>query len=74
MKTLKFKTKISKNKILIPLEVQSELDLSDNESISVILLLDNTEEQDEVIMREIEAKNFFKGYAATDSIYDNDES
>jgi len=72
MKALEFKSKIKGNRILIPTLIQKELMTNNEKNIRVILLFDDPEINDETLFREAAKEYFLKGYADSDSIYDND--
>ena len=69
MKALEFKTKIKNNKIPIPTRIQ--LILKPNQNIRVIVLIDDSEIYDDMIFQYSTTSQFLKGYANSDSIYDN---
>ena len=71
MRTLEFKTKIKNNQIQIPTSVQSELRTNNDKDIKVILLLEDTDNYKDYLIRKTESSQFFKGYSDSDSIYDN---
>ena len=72
MKALEFKSKIKENQISIPKKLQSELNTNRHKNVRVIVLVDETEviEEDEFFEETIQDQ-FLKGYADSDSIYDN---
>ncbi len=72
MKALEFKSKIKNNKILIPVEIQSELKNNDKD-VRVIVLVDDSDIYDDLIFQQTAQSQFLKGYADSDSIYDNYE-
>ncbi|NOX87247.1 MAG: hypothetical protein GXO86_15040 [Chlorobi bacterium] len=72
MKALEFRSKIKGNQILIPTAIQKELITNDEKKIRVIVLFEDPEVNDETLFREAAEKYFLKGYADSDSIYDND--
>jgi hypothetical protein len=69
MKALEFKSRIKNNQILIPVKVQSEL--KTKKDIRVIVLFDDSEESEDLVFQDNTAKQFLKGYAESDAIYDN---
>jgi DNA polymerase III psi subunit len=71
MKALEFKIRIKNNRIQIPLRIQSELKINQDKDVRVIVLFDDSEKSDDLIVQEATAAHFLKGYADTDSIYDN---
>lgn len=72
MRALEFKSKIKNNQIEIPAKLQSELRAKQNKNVRVIVLIDDTEVYDDLILQETTQSQFLKGYADSDSIYDND--
>jgi hypothetical protein len=72
MKALEFKSKIKNNKILIPVKIQSELKNNDKD-LRVIVLVDDSDIYDDLIFQQTAQSQFLKGYADSDSIYDNYE-
>jgi hypothetical protein len=72
MKALEFKSKIKNNKILIPVKIQSELKNKDKD-VRVIVLIDDSDLYDDLIFQQTTQSQFLKGYADSDSIYDNYE-
>lgn len=71
MKALEFKSKIKNNQIQIPTKIQSELKTKQNRDVRVIVLIDDTEIYDDLIFQQAAQSQFIKGYADSDSIYDN---
>ena len=71
MKALEFKTKIKNNQIQIPTGIQSELKTNKDKDIRVIVLIDDSENYDDFIFQQSTRSQFIKGYADSDSIYDN---
>ena len=71
MKALEFKTKIKNNRIQIPLRIQSELKTNQDRDVRVIVLIDDSENTDDVIFKQAAAAHFLQGFAESDSIYDN---
>jgi len=71
MKALEFKTKIKNNRIQIPLRIQSELKTNQDRDVRVIVLIDDSEKNDDLIVKQAAAAHFLKGFAESDSIYDN---
>jgi hypothetical protein len=70
MKALEFKTRISNNQIQIPAGVRSELKNNGDKEFRVILLLDDSDNNDNLMFRETSGSYFLKGYSDSDSIYD----
>ena len=71
MKALEFKSKIKDNQILIPANMQSELNSNQDKDVRVIVLLDDSDLYDDLIFQHSAQSQFLKGYADSDSIYDN---
>jgi hypothetical protein len=67
MKAIEFKTDISKDDIVIPKRLHSRLAHLKGRKVRVMLLF---EEDDEQLLREVEAAQFLSGYADSDAIYD----
>jgi hypothetical protein len=67
MKAIEFKTDISKGDIVIPKRLHSRLAHLKGRKVRVMLLF---EEDDEQLLREVEAAQFLSGYADSDAIYD----
>jgi len=70
MRALEFKSKIKNNQILIPTKIQSELNTNDKD-VRVIVLVDDSDIYDDLIFQQTTQNQFLKGYADSDSIYDN---
>jgi hypothetical protein len=71
MRAIEFKTKIKNNQIQIPIKIQSELKSDQDKDIRVIVLVDDSEVYDNLLFQESASSQFLKGYADSDSIYDN---
>lgn len=67
MKAIEFKTDVSKGDIVIPKRLHSRLAHLKGRKVRVMLLF---EEDDEQLLREVEAAQFLNGYADSDAIYD----
>jgi hypothetical protein len=72
MRALEFKTRIRNNHIQIPAEIQSELRTNKDKDIRVIVLLDDPDNHDDFVFQKTTSEQFLKGYADSDSVYDND--
>ncbi|HAQ21605.1 MAG TPA: hypothetical protein DCR40_20605 [Prolixibacteraceae bacterium] len=70
MRAIEFKSKLSKNRILIPKKIQSELQDTDEKNVQVILLFNDSEINGDLDLKQIATEQFFNGYADSDSIYD----
>lgn len=71
MRALEFKSKIKNNRILIPTKIQTELKVRQDKDVRVIVLVDDSDLYDDLIFQQTTQSQFLKGYADTDSIYDN---
>lgn len=71
MKALEFKARIKNNSIQIPLRIQSELKPNQDIDVRVIVLIDDSGKNDDLIVKEAAAAHFLQGFAESDSIYDN---
>lgn len=71
MRALEFKSKIKDNQIPIPAGIQSELKTNQDKDVRVIVLIDDSELYDNLIFQQSTQSQFLKGYADSDSIYDN---
>ena len=71
MRALEFKTRIKNNQIQIPVGVQSELRTNKDKDIRVIVLLDDSDNYDDFVFQKTSSAQFLKGYADSDSVYDN---
>jgi hypothetical protein len=71
MRAIEFKSKIKNNQIQIPTKIQSELKSDQGKDIRVIVLVDNSEIYESLLFQESANSQFLKGYANSDSIYDN---
>ncbi len=71
MRAIEFKSKLSKNRILIPKMMQERLKTLDEKSIRVMILPDETEADGDLVLKELTTEQFLNGYADSDSIYDN---
>jgi len=71
MKALEFKTKIKNNQIQIPAKIQSQLKINQGKDIRVIVLIDESDVYDDLTFQKATSEQFLKGYADSDSIYDN---
>jgi hypoxanthine-guanine phosphoribosyltransferase len=77
MEALEFVTKIKDKQIIVPHEIQSALENNKDKEIRVIVLIEEDEKdnylQDESFIQNTVQEQFLKGYADSDSIYDNIE-
>jgi len=71
MKAIEFKSRIKNNRIQIPQKAQSELMTNNDVDVRVILLIDDSEINDSFVFQESAGDQFLKGYADSDSVYDN---
>lgn len=73
MEALEFITKIKDRQIVVPDKIQSALDNNKDKEIRVIVLIEENEsdtDSESLIKKNIQ-QEFLKGYADSDSIYDN---
>jgi len=70
MRAIEFKSRIRENKILIPRKMQSEIFAERDKRIRVVVFLEDTEVYEDKAYRQMTKRQFLKGYADTDSIYD----
>ena len=71
MRALEFKSKIKDNQILIPTKIRSQLNSNQDKDVRVIVLVDDSDLYDDLIFQQSTQNQFLKGYADSDSIYDN---
>lgn len=71
MKAVEFKSKIKDNRILIPAKIQSELNSNQAKVVRVIVLVEDTALVDDLAIQQSAQSQFLKGYADSDSVYDN---
>ena len=74
MEALEFVTKIKDKQIIVPHEIQSALENNKDKEIRVIVLIEDeggNYPQSESFIRNTVQEQFLKGYADSDSIYDN---
>lgn len=71
MRAIEFKSRIKNNQILIPAKIQMELKTRQDKDVRVIVLVDDSDIYDDVILQQLTQSQFLKGYADSDSIYDN---
>lgn len=72
MKAIEFKTEVKGNQIQIPNKAQSELKYSQNRPVRVIMLIEEADDlYDDGAFRQLIKEQFLKGYAESDSIYDD---
>lgn len=69
MKAVEFKAKIKNKSIRIPDDLSMEL--SDNKSVRAIVLLEESEYEEENTFKALIEEEFLNGYSDKDSIYDN---
>jgi len=70
MRAIEFKSRIRENKILIPRKMQPEMLAEKDKRIRVVVFLEDSEVYEDKAYRQMTKKQFLKGYADTDSIYD----
>lgn len=71
MKAIEFRSRVKGNQILIPADVQDELDNS--VTVRVIVLIEESDSEDEVLIRNTVQEQFLKGYSDSDAIYDSED-
>jgi len=71
MKAIEFKSKLSKNHILIPRKIQAELRNTVEKNVQVIILFDDSDASADLELKQLTSAQFLNGYADSDSIYDN---
>lgn len=71
MRAIEFKSKLSKNHILIPRKIQAQLRNTDEKNVQVILLFDDSDANADLELKQLASVQFLNGYADSDSIYDN---
>lgn len=69
MSTIEFKSKFKNNRFEFPKKVQLVLEKNKNKSMKVIVLINDSEDND-AVFENATSKNFLNGYADSDSIYD----
>jgi len=70
MRAIEFKSRIRENKILIPRKMRSEMFVGSDKLIRVVVFLEDAEVYEDKAYRQMTKKQFLKGYADSDSIYD----
>lgn len=70
MRALEFKSIIKNNQILIPPNIQSAMKGKPNDVVRVIVLIEEVSFDENSEIQAAINKNFLKGYAESDSIYD----
>jgi hypothetical protein len=71
MRALEFITEIKNDQICIPDKIRGKLRSDLKQKVRVILLFEDINNDDNLIMQESASDYFLKGYAESDSIYDN---
>jgi len=72
MRALEFKARIKNNHIRIPKSLQSEVNISEDKDVRVIVLIDDAGTSDDMVFREAASSQFLQGYSDSDSIYDKE--
>jgi hypothetical protein len=73
MEALEFVTRIKDKQIVVPYNIQLALEGKKDKQVRVIVLIgenDESEENEAAIQNKVE-EQFLKGYADSDSVYDN---
>jgi hypothetical protein len=68
MKAIEFKSKIRNNQIIIPSKVQSEFGTVKERNVRVIILIDDSEKNDELQFKKASEKHFLEGYVESEFI------
>ena len=68
MKAVEFRAKLKDNKIQIPTKFRRQIVTSKNKDVRVIVLIDDPKAKDD--FSKLSQEQFLKGYAKSDSIYD----
>lgn len=71
MKAVEFKTKIKNNRIEIPKKLHKQIISSKNSDVRVIVLMEDINQKSKEDFSILVRDQFLKGYAKTDSVYDN---
>ena len=71
MRALEFTSKIKNNRIFIPDKIQSELKIKQDKDVRIIVLIDDSDMDDDRVFKDAAQNHFFQGYADSDAIYDN---
>lgn len=75
MEALEFVTKIKNNQIIVPDSIKTALENNKEKEIRVIVLIEDSEhmnfDQHDPLIQQTVQEQFLKGYADSDSIYDN---
>ncbi|MFM9839810.1 MAG: hypothetical protein ACKVOQ_16210 [Cyclobacteriaceae bacterium] len=71
MKAVEFKTKLKNNRIDIPKKLHKQVTLSKNKDVRVIVLIDEPIQKMKDDFIRLTQKQFLKGYAKSDAIYDD---
>ncbi len=72
MKALEFEAELKDNQIHIPSDMQFELAHSKDKFVRVILLIEESEDfHGDRVFRQSAKDQFLKGYAESDSVYDD---
>ncbi len=71
MRAVEFSAKLKNNRIQIPKKLPKQVSTSKNGTVKVIVLIEEHDKKDENDFHRHAAKQFLKGYAKTDSVYDH---
>ena len=71
MKAVEFKTKIKNNRIEIPKKLHKQVISSKNRDVRVIVLMEDINQKAKDNFSSFASEQFLRGYAKTDSVYDN---
>lgn len=71
MKALEFSTTIKNNQIQIPKKIQSQFNPTlEKKKIKVIVLMNETDNNDDFNYKQVAKTHFLNGYADADDVYD----
>jgi len=71
MRAVEFEAELIDNTIKVPESFRGELSLSKDKHVRVIVMIDESELNEERELRRAINNQFLKGYDETDAIYDN---
>ncbi|MCL2329175.1 MAG: hypothetical protein FWC39_11785 [Bacteroidetes bacterium] len=70
MRAIEFQSKISNNAIAIPNKMLVELQGDENRNVRVVVFMEDSDVYDRKAFRKLTKTQFLKGYADSDSVYD----
>lgn len=71
MKAVEFKTKLKNNRIEIPKKLYKQVTSAKNRDVRVIVLMEDSHQKVKDDFAILAREQFLKGYAKSDSVYDN---